>query len=153
MTEPDLGASRPRRDTTHRDTTHGTTHIVVRDARDERVEQIIGRLLRLGVLLAALVVAVGGAMLLVQYGHLPAGFRAFAAADASLRSIGGIIVAVGRGDSRAIVQLGLVLLILTPVARVALTLGAFIIQRDRLYILTTSIVLALLLYGLIWGRA
>jgi uncharacterized membrane protein len=125
----------------------------VRDARDERVEQMIGRLLRLGVLLAALVVAVGGALLLVQYGHLPAGFHVFAAADASLRSVGGIIAAVGRGDSRAIVQLGLVLLILTPVARVALTLGAFILQRDRLYIVTTSIVLGLLLYGLIWGRA
>jgi uncharacterized membrane protein len=47
----------------------------------------------------------------------------------------------------------LVLLIATPAARVALTLGAFIIQRDRLYIVTTSIVLALLLYGLVWGRA
>jgi len=129
------------------------SHMVLRDARDQRVEQIIGKLLRLGVLLAALVVLIGGALLLAHYGHLPANFHEFAAADGALRSIGGILSAVMRGDSRAIVQLGLVLLILTPVARVALTLGAFIIQRDRLYILTTSIVLALLLYGLIWGRA
>ena len=127
--------------------------MVVRDAGDQRVEEIIGKLLRLGVLLAALVVVIGGTLLLAHYGHLPASFHVFAAADPALRSIGGIIAAVAHGDSRAIVQLGLVLLILTPVARVALTLGAFIIQRDRLYILTTSIVLALLLYGLIWGRA
>jgi uncharacterized membrane protein len=126
---------------------------VLRDPRDERVELIIGRLLRLGVLFAALVVAVGGGLLLAQYGHLPANFRVFAEADTSLRSVGAILQSAAHGDSRAIVQLGLVLLIVTPVARVALTLGAFILQRDRLYILTTSIVLALLLYGLIWGRA
>ena len=56
-------------------------------------------------------------------------------------------------DGRAITQLGLVLLILTPVARVALTLWAFLRQHDRLYVLVTTIVLVLLLYGLIWGRA
>lgn len=127
--------------------------MVVRDARDERIERVIGRLLQLGVLLAAIVVAIGGVLLLAQYGHLPAGFREFSGEDPSLKSIAGIVRAVVTGDSRAIVQLGLVLLIATPVARVALTLGAFIAERDRLYIFTTTIVLALLLYGLIWGRA
>lgn len=126
--------------------------VVVRDARDERIERVIGRLLQLGVLLAAMVVVIGGVLLLAQYGHLPAGFREFNGEDPALRSIGGIVRAVLTGDSRAIVQLGLVLLIATPVARVALTLGAFIAQRDRLYILTTTIVLALLLYGLILGK-
>jgi uncharacterized membrane protein len=125
----------------------------IRDSRDERIEQVIGRLLQLGVLSAALIVAVGGALILAQYGHMPASFQRFHGEEFSLKSIGGIVQAVLRGDSRAIVQLGLVLLIATPVARVALTLGAFVVQRDRLYILTTSIVLTLLLYGLLWGRA
>ncbi|MEO8909641.1 MAG: DUF1634 domain-containing protein [Gemmatimonadaceae bacterium] len=126
---------------------------VERSHADERVELVIGRLLQTGVLLAALVVAIGGFLLLAQYGSLPAGFQKFNGEGPALRSIGGIIHAVFTGDSRAIVQFGLVLLIVTPAARVALTLGAFIIQRDRLYILTTSIVLTLLLYGLLWGRA
>ena len=126
---------------------------VERSQADERVELVIGRLLQIGVLLAALVVLIGGVFLLVQYGSVPAGFRKFSGEDPTLKSIGGIVGAALRGESRGIVQLGLVLLIATPVARVALTLGAFIIQRDRLYILTTSIVLALLLYGLLWGRA
>lgn len=126
---------------------------VLRDSRDERIELVIGRLLQFGVLAAAIVVVTGGILLLAQYGHLPANFQQFRGEDPTLRSVGGIIRAALNGDSRAIVQLGLVLLIATPTARVALTLGAFIIQRDRLYILTTSIVLALLLYGLVWGRA
>jgi len=125
----------------------------VRDSRDERIELVIGRLLQVGVLAAAIVVVVGGIMLLAQYGHLAANFRNFRSEDAALRSVAGVVRAALTGDSRAIVQLGLVLLIATPVARVALTLGAFVIQRDRLYILTTSVVLVLLLYGLIWGRA
>jgi uncharacterized membrane protein len=126
---------------------------VLRDSRDEQVELIIGRLLQWGVLVAAIVVAAGGILLLAQYGHTAANFQQFRGENSALRSVGGVFQAALSGDSRAIVQLGLVLLIATPVARVALTLGAFIIQRDRLYVLTTSIVLTLLLYGLIWGRA
>jgi uncharacterized membrane protein len=120
---------------------------------DHRVEQIIGRLLQIGVLVAAAVVIVGGAALLAQYGDTTADFRVFRAEPSALRSIGGIVRGALALDSRAVVQLGLVLLIATPVARVALTLVAFILQRDRLYVAVTSLVLALLLYGLLWGRA
>jgi uncharacterized membrane protein len=124
-----------------------------RDRRDERVEQVIGRLLQIGVLLAAVVVLVGGSMLLTQYGAVPASFTKFRGEDPVLKSIGSIVHGVMTGDSRAIVQLGLVLLIATPVARVALTLVAFALQRDRVYVLVTAVVLTLLLYGLFWGRA
>jgi uncharacterized membrane protein len=124
-----------------------------RDRRDEKVEQVIGRLLQIGVLLAAVVVLIGGSLLLVQHGATPANFTRFKGEDPVLKSIGSILHGVTTGDSRAIVQLGLVLLIATPVARVALTLVAFVLQRDRVYVLVTTIVLALLLYGLFWGRA
>lgn len=123
------------------------------EGHDYRVEQIIGRLLQLGVLLAAAVVLIGGIALLLQFGRDIAAFQTFHGESAALTSLGGIVRAAFHGDSRGIVQLGLILLIATPVARVALTLGAFIIQRDRLYVVTTLIVLILLLYGLLWGRA
>ena len=120
---------------------------------DHEVEQIIGRLLQIGVLVAAAVVLIGAVALLVQHGHQPADFHVFRGASSGLRSVDAIVRAALSLDSRAIVQLGLVLLIATPVARVALTLVAFILQRDRLYVAITALVLALLLYGLIWGRA
>jgi uncharacterized membrane protein len=120
---------------------------------DHQVEQVIGRLLQVGVLVAAAVVILGGVALLAQYGHTPADFRVFRAESSPLRSVGGVVRAALALDSRAVVQLGLVLLIATPVARVALTLVAFVVQRDRLYVLITALVLVLLLYGLIWGRA
>ena len=116
---------------------------------DHQVEQVVGRLLQVGVLLAALVVIIGGALLLADHGGARADFRVFHGESSPLRSVGAIVSAAVAGDSRAIVQLGLVLLIATPVARVAFTLVAFAIQRDRLYVALTATVLALLLYGLL----
>jgi uncharacterized membrane protein len=120
---------------------------------DHEVEQLIGRLLQAGVLIAAAVVVAGAAMMLLQHGRAPVAFSSYSDAASPLHGLGGIFRGAAALDSMAIVQLGLVLLIATPVMRVALTLVAFTIQRDRVYILLTAVVLALLLYGLVWGRA
>ena len=120
---------------------------------DHRVEQIVGRLLQIGVLVAAAVVVVGGIALLASSGHTTANFSQFRPEASALDSVGGVIRGALALDARAVVQLGLVLLIATPVARVALTLVAFVLQRDRMYVAITTLVLALLLYGLVWGRA
>ena len=50
--------------------------------------------------------------------------------------------------SRGLIQFGLLLLIAVPVARVAFSVVAFALQRDRTYVVVTLIVLAVLLYGL-----
>ena len=63
----------------------------------------------------------------------------------------GIVRGVAERRSDAIVQLGILLLIATPIARVACTLVAFVLQRDRIYVAITSLVLALLMYGLFFG--
>jgi len=118
---------------------------------DRKIDLVIGRLLQVGVFAAAAVVAFGAMLFLVQHGRTPAKFTDFVPGPATLRTVGGIVSGVLALNSAAIVQLGLVMLIMTPIARVALTLIAFIIQRDRLYVLITGLVLALLLYGLIAG--
>jgi uncharacterized membrane protein len=61
--------------------------------------------------------------------------------------IGGAIA----GRARSMVQLGILLLIATPILRVAFSLVGFALERDRKYMTITAIVLALLLYGLIGG--
>jgi uncharacterized membrane protein len=120
---------------------------------DHAIEQVIGRLLQIGVLISGLVVVVGGVALLVRHGAVPADFRTFRGEPSELSTLGGIVRGARRLDSAAIVQLGLVLLIATPVMRVALTLVAFWMQRDRLYVYITAFVLTLLVYSLLWGRA
>ena len=116
---------------------------------DHDVEQIVGRLLQVGVLTATVVVAIGAVALLVMHGSSPVNFSQFRGDTMELRSIRAVLHGVAARDPRAIVQLGLILLIATPVARVALTLVAFMLQRDRLYVALTTVVLAVLLYGLL----
>lgn len=118
---------------------------------DRKVDLVIGRLLQIGVFAAAAVVLLGAVLFLVQHGGRPAAFSAFVPGPPTLRTVDGILRGALSLDSAAIVQLGLVMLIMTPIARVALTLIAFVIQRDRLYVLITALVLVLLLYGLIAG--
>ena len=120
---------------------------------DHNVEQLIGRLLQIGVVVAAAVTIVGGVLLLAQHGSDIPNYSVFHGGPNYVTSLGGIARGVLDLRSESIVQLGLVLLIATPVARVACTLVAFILQRDRTYVVITTIVLVILLYGLVFGRA
>jgi uncharacterized membrane protein len=120
---------------------------------DHEVEQLVGRLLQIGVLLSALVVIIGGVLIVTQHGGNTAVYTPFRGEPAYLRSLVGIFRGALAFDSLAIVQLGLVMLIATPVLRVAFTLVAFAIQRDRAYVIITLIVLAVLMYGLLFGKA
>jgi uncharacterized membrane protein len=120
---------------------------------DRAMEQLIGRFLQFGVMLAAAVVLVGGTLLLVQHGGAPVSYAVFQREPQQLRTIGGIARGAVALDSRAIVQLGLLLLIATPVVRVAFMLIAFVVQRDRIYVAISGVVLALLLYALLLAQA
>lgn len=122
-------------------------------AHDERVERLIGGLLRAGVILAAAIGGVGAALFLFAHGGDAADWHLFRGEPPELRSVRGIVTTALTGRPDAIMQLGIVVLIATPVARVALSLVAFARQRDRTYVWITSIVLAVLAYSLLVGRA
>src|SRR5690242_17452867 len=112
---------------------------------DERVEQFLGNLLRAGVVLAAVVVLAGGAVYLARHGGERADHKVFRGEPEDLRSPSGIVRDALSLSGRGIIQLGLLLLVATPVVRVALSAVAFARQRDRLYFLLTLFVLAVLL--------
>jgi uncharacterized membrane protein len=117
--------------------------------RDRRMEIILGNLLRTGVLLSAAVVFWGGCIYLSRHAHEPANYRVFAGEPSEFRSIPGVIRSVMNGRGRGWIQLGLLLLIATPIARVAFSIAGFALERDRLYVVFTLIVLAVLLYSLL----
>jgi uncharacterized membrane protein len=118
---------------------------------DERVDRTIGGLLRLGVVLAASVVAAGGVAYLVQRGSAPSDHRQFHGEPADLRGPAGVVSDALAFESRGVIQLGLLLLIATPVARVAFAVYAFDRQHDRAFVGVSLVVLAVLLYSLLAG--
>ena len=115
---------------------------------DQRVETIIGNLLRTGVLLSGAIVLFGGILYLIQYGHVSAHYSGFNANRAELHAVGPVIRQAFHLDSRAIIQLGLLLLIATPVVRVAFSIAAFALERDWLYVWVALIVFAILMFSL-----
>src|SRR5262249_17856067 len=115
---------------------------------DERVEQAMGNLLRAGVLLAAGVVLLGAALYLLRHGGEPTDYKVVRGQPAAVRSPVGVILDALDGRARGLIQLGLLLLVATPVARVAFAAYAFARQRDHTYVVLTLIVLAVLLYSL-----
>ena len=118
---------------------------------DDDVDQLLGNLLRIGVIVATIVGVIGGALYIAHHGLERVDLRVFRGEPVELRHVGSIARGALTLRADAIIQLGLVLLIATPVARVAMSLVAFVLQRDRVYIVVTSIVLALLLFSLAGG--
>jgi uncharacterized membrane protein len=117
--------------------------------RDRRIEVILGNLLRIGVLVSAAVVLLGASIYLSRHAHEPADYRVFRGEPSEYRTISGVIQSVINGRGQGIIQLGLLLLIATPIARVAFSVVGFAIERDHLYVAFTLIVLAVLLYSLL----
>jgi uncharacterized membrane protein len=118
---------------------------------DDRVEAIIGVFLRTGVMSAAAIVAIGGLLYLARHGFEPIHYRTFQGAPPELRGVTGILRGAVSFDRRGIIQLGLLVLIATPVARVAFAVVGFAFEKDRTYMIISLIVLGILLFSLAGG--
>ncbi|MBX3358369.1 MAG: DUF1634 domain-containing protein [Phycisphaeraceae bacterium] len=108
-------------------------------------------LLTSGLVLACAISLVGGVMLLVQGHGEVVEFKSFEAEPTAMRSIGGIWSGATSLDGGSIALLGALVLVATPIARVALAMVAFLLEGDRLYVVIAAIVLALLLTSLLLG--
>ena len=117
----------------------------------QRLDNLLGRLLITGVVLSAVVVLAGGIAYLINSGAAPKGYHVFSGEPTDLRYLKGIFSDAFSLKSRGVIQFGLILLIATPIARVAISLVAFLRERDWMYTAFTLIVLLALLYSLV-GR-
>ena len=112
------------------------------------MESIIAVILQGGVTLSAGIVLTGGCLFLLRHGSALPDYRVFRGEPSDLRNLPGVVAEVAAWRGRGIIQLGLLILIATPVLRVVFSVFAFLEQRDRLYAMVTLIVLALLLISL-----
>jgi uncharacterized membrane protein len=91
----------------------------------------------------------GSAFLWRHWREIPV-YHSFHGVPGELKTFSGIIHGVGALRGRSVIQLGILLMIATPVARVAFAAVAFAIEKDWLYTVISGIVLALLGYALFW---
>ena len=116
---------------------------------DQKIDEVMGMVLRTGVILAAVIVIVGGALYLTRHPGPVRDYRGFAGEPESYRTVSGIVQDAVALQGRGFIQLGLLVLIATPIARVAFSLFAFLRQKDWTYVVVTTIVLGLLIYSLL----
>jgi len=119
---------------------------------DERIAVIIGGMLRSGVVVSSAFVLGGGIWYLIRHGAGQPDYGKFHGVPADLRTLSGIFHGVADLDPRSWIQLGLLILIATPVVRVLFSIFAFADERDWPYVGITVLVAAILLFSLFGGR-
>jgi uncharacterized membrane protein len=113
------------------------------------VSYIIGWILRSGVILSASIILIGFIPLLRHVGEQP-GFAL--SIGAFPHTVGQVWSGLMVLQPQAIIVIGLLLLIVTPVITVATSLVAFAIERDRRFVVITCVVLAILLTSMLIGK-
>lgn len=114
---------------------------------DEDLEKIIGQLLRYGVLLSSLVVLAGGIVYLIRHGRQFPQYGTFRGEPDKMREPVPMWKAIIHGEGRPLIQLGLLLLIATPIARIVFSIFGYLVEKDYLYMLITGIVLVVILWN------
>ncbi len=113
------------------------------------MEVWISRGLLFGVILAALIILAGLALFLVSGPGGGESLKTLVDQQKGVANLWSILRGIGRGDGKSLIQLGLFVLILTPISRVAMSVFFFLRERDRIFVVITSVVLLILLGGLI----
>ncbi|GAA3976850.1 DUF1634 domain-containing protein [Mucilaginibacter dorajii] len=119
---------------------------------DQDIEQLIGLQLRYGVITASVIVLLGGLIYLYQSGSsgMPS-YHTFIGTKAGFTTANEIITGLKTINAKSVIQLGVIVLIATPILRIAFSLIGFILEKDRLYIGITFIVLSVMMISIFGG--
>ncbi|MBV8390187.1 MAG: DUF1634 domain-containing protein [Mucilaginibacter sp.] len=121
--------------------------------KDKDIQTIIGWILRSGVAVSMFLVIIGGIVFIFRHGQSLSDYKTFKGVPDFIRSIGGILNGVITFRGQAIIQLGIILLIATPVVRVAFSAIGFLMEKDYLYMAITLIVLLIIMASMLSGYA
>ena len=120
------------------------------------VELLISRLLRTGVVLSLVLIVTGSSMSFAHhrdYTSSPAELRRLTEPGAAFpQTMRQVIEGVRSRRGQAIVAVGLLVLIVTPVVRVGVSIAAFALERDAAFTAITALVFGLLVLSFLLGR-
>lgn len=108
---------------------------------------MLSLILRIGLFLAIITVFYGAILLLWKHGNDRVDYHIFDSQPTDLKIPYNIFIEALTGDALAIIQLGIMILIATPIVRVVSCLVLFAAERDLLYVILSAVVLGILLYA------
>ena len=115
---------------------------------DEGIEKSMGNLLRLGVLISACIVLLGGVFYIAQHGNELANYRKFVSEPKRLTQFSLIFDGIFRGRGRSIIQAGLFVLIVTPISRILFSIIGYFLEKDYLYLILALLVFVIIVVNL-----
>lgn len=115
---------------------------------DRDLQQWLGTALRVGVLISSAVIFLGGIVFLTTQYHEIVSFSEFKPEKVKFSTIATVFEGLSTFDGLAIIQFGVLLLILTPIARVVFSIFSFLIEKDYLYVIIGVIVLCVIITSL-----
>lgn len=119
---------------------------------NQKMQLLISATLRIGVIVAVCIAIIGGVYMLSKHGLEPLpNYKTFHGSSEYVTSLGGIFSGLSSFRTESLIQLGVLVLMLTPIARVVLSIFDFAIQRDWLYAVITAVVLAVIIANSIGG--
>jgi uncharacterized membrane protein len=118
---------------------------------EEEFEKLLGHVLRAGVAISAALVAAGGAWYLIDHPEVPPDYHVFQGEPSRAWSLAVILADLRMPGGRGLIQLGVLVLIATPMARVVFSAFGFGTRGDWLYVGVSLIVLLLLALSLTSG--
>ncbi|MBV7532525.1 DUF1634 domain-containing protein [Chitinophaga sp. sic0106] len=119
---------------------------------DRDVEVLVGKMLRYGVFTASGIVLAGGIFYLIQMGSaLVPNYQHFHSEGKEFTTFSGILKGAATFSSTEVIQLGVMVLLATPILRIVMSLGAFALEKDKLYVGITALVLAVILFSMFGG--
>jgi len=113
------------------------------------MELWISRVLLGGVILSAMIILAGLALFLAKGTASDESLSSLVNQQKTAADFGAILRGIGRADGKSLIQLGLFVLILTPISRVAMSVFFFLRERDRVFVAITAVVLLVLVGGLV----
>lgn len=115
---------------------------------DKDVQVVLGGLLRIGVWVSTGIVVLGGIIFLFEQQNQQVAFSDFSPSKVEFSSVPDIFRGLKTMKGQAVIQLGVLLLIFTPIARVVFSVFSFLIERDYMYVLIGLIVLCVIITSL-----
>ncbi len=120
---------------------------------DVDLNRSVGNLLRLGVILSVIISLIGFVKLFTEGFKMPKKYKLLEIGTSSEKVWSQFWETLCKGEGMAIIQLGILILIFTPLMRIIFALIGYLKEKDYLYVLISSIVLAIMAVSFFTGYA
>jgi len=117
------------------------------------MQLLLGRVLRAGTVISVSIVFFGGIIYLYRHGHSVADYSVWKGIPGFIQNAGSLIKGAFDLRGQAIIQLGIILLIATPIIRVIFSTIGFVLEKDYMYTGISILVLLIIFISMMSGHA